>query len=252
MIFEWIPAGGYRNFGDALTELLVERYDGSVAGRMKDSGTEMYFLIGSHIVDQTMQGAVSQGMTPVFMGCGWRGEELSPELAARSKFIGCRGPRTKAALERAGVHNVEVIGDSSYPIFRDLKFEKLEGTGRITVPHIWDTGSPRGKVVDARVRHKDDLLRKIAILGSAEFVLGGAMHACITAHAYGVPFAPYGVDYIDCRPKWADWLESIGIAGRKLKFCRSFEEGLRWYRSNFETKQRRSLMNIARTLLSRR
>lgn len=239
MINQWIPDAHYRNYGDAITELILDLTYERVKAAMVNDTSKLYFLIGSVIYNPTIQRALDLGYTPMFIGCGWRGDELDPELVARAKFLGCRGPRTRDALLRAGV-DVPITGDSAYAAFKELNIETgREGVGTVLVPHIVDelaeqyTTADVGVdvIVDARVADAVQLLDKVDIFANAEFVLGGAMHACITAHNYGVPFAPFADGFIDCPPKWEDWLESVGIPGEKLKFCKTLDEGREWYES---------------------
>ena len=239
LINQWIPDAHYRNYGDAITELILDLSYERMKSAMVNDETKLYFLIGSVIYNPTIQSALDMGYTPMFIGCGWRGDELDSELVARSKFLGCRGPRTRDALLRAGV-DVPVTGDSAYAAFKELSIEiGRGGVGAVLVPHIVDEQDEQkllettkvDQVVTAKVVDAAELLDKIDIFANADFVLGGAMHACITAHHYGVPFAPFGAGFVDCPPKWEDWLESIGVPSEKLKFCKKLDEGREWYDS---------------------
>jgi hypothetical protein len=239
LISTWIPDAHYRNYGDALTELLLDINYGKSKTAMVSDGTRLYFLIGSVIFNLTISQALANGYTPVFIGCGWRGAELDPQLVARAKFIGCRGPQTREALLRAGI-DVPIVGDSAYEVFKKIVIENDRGgVGTVLTPHISDDKTHKAaaadfgvdQIIDAKVKDTVEVFDKIELFANAEFVLGGAMHACVTAHHYGVPFAPFATDYIDCPPKWIDWLESIGVPGDKLKFSKNIDEGQAWYDS---------------------
>jgi hypothetical protein len=237
LIFEWIPDKNYRNFGDAFTELIAQQL-GALGNSYKLDDNRMYYLIGSVIDNQHISDAVSVGKTPIFIGCGWRGEPLDPVWARRARFFGVRGPDTQAELKRHGL-DVEVSGDSAYPMLKKLEIDIFdEKHGKLLIPHIGDNSvfaltdaSDVGmdEIVLPRVRDSVQTIDLITKIANAEFVLSGAMHACIVAHFYGVPFAPFFGDWNDCPPKWFDWLQSIGVPAEKMKFCEDYAEGKAWY-----------------------
>lgn len=223
MIHEWQPNSEKRNLGDALTAFLADRMPIS-REEMESDDTRMYFLIGSVIEDETIINTIKNNMTPVFYNCGWRGREISPGLARLAEFHGCRGPRTKAALKRAGV-KVDVTMDSAY-LLDDYTSGKRKGSRELIIPHILsDIDSP------IAITDNFSLQKGIHMISKAKFVLSGAMHGCILAHMAGVPWSPYAAEdwYIDCPEKWYDWFESIGLDPDCLRFNRTIEEGREWY-----------------------
>jgi hypothetical protein len=240
MIYEWNPGSGYRNFGDAFTEIIKSQLPDDLGLRYESSTTHKYFLIGSVITNETISESLNQGMTPIFLGCGWRGSYLKPELVQKAMFFGARGLHTQKELARCGA-KVDSLGDSAYTMLQNLDIEKLEDSeGKLLVPHISDNFifgvseiSELGvdKVILPRVRDAVDTYDIINKIANAEFVLAGAMHACIVAHYYGVPFALFAGGHQDCPPKWLDWLSYLGIPDDKMKFCDNYEDGLAWYES---------------------
>jgi hypothetical protein len=244
MIYEWMPSEEYRNYGDALGEIVVEALtEGlkSEEGSLFDNPEVLYFPIGSVIDDSLISGALSLGLVPTFIGCGWRGNELTPELAKQSLYLGCRGPETQKALERAGVPGIPIYGDTAYIALDYLKIipEKTDKT--ILVPHIQSENynfdsSGADELVSPKVQVREDTIGIAARIGGADFVLAGAMHACITAHHFGVPFAIYspdGVESVDAPEKWYDWLLSIGVEREDVEFCSSVDEGRVWHEKVF-------------------
>jgi hypothetical protein len=240
MIYEWKPSSEYRNYGDALGEIVAEALrEGLMSERdILDNPEIMYFPIGSVVGDYYMEPIIEMGLTPVFIGCGWYGEEITPELAQQSQYIGCRGPGTKAALERAGVEGIPIYGDTAYIAFDYLKLTPTKSNQSILIPHIlsdnYDLGkSGADKLVIPHIQTKEDTINMVDEIASADFVLSSAMHGCITAHAYGVPFALYspgGGDVFPDKPKkWNDWFDSVGIDPQGVKVCSSIEEGMDWY-----------------------
>jgi hypothetical protein len=244
MIYEWMPNEDYRNYGDALGEIVIDALTeglDSGAGAPFDSPDVLYFPIGSVVDDSVISGTVSLGLVPTFIGCGWRGDELTPELAKQAMYIGCRGPETQKALERAGILGVPIHGDTAYIAFDYLKLMPEKSGETLLIPHIQSDNynleeSGADYLLSPKVKVREDIIEVASRIGGAEFVLGGAMHACITAHAFGVPFAPYtpdGIESVDVPEKWYDWLLSIGVARKDVKFVSSVEEGKEWHKKVF-------------------
>ena len=226
MIYEWKLNGATRNLGDSLGELLA------TPEQVKDE-INVYALVGSVICDFVMDECLRQGQRPVFIDCGWRGEPLSQEMVDQCKFIGSRGPDTQEALRGYGV-DVEVTKDAGYKI--PSVVIKAEYSGEvISIPHIEDTATLQMNPLDLGVSRalapivtdKKSIIDLVKIISSADFVLAGAMHAAILAHAYGVRFAPLSTGYVNCLPKWEDWAKSVGI--ENLEFVNNCNDGLNWY-----------------------
>jgi hypothetical protein len=230
MIHEWRPNGDTRNFGDALTELLADLMPFASAEEMHSSTNKKYFLIGSVIDNVIIMDTLLQDYTPVFVNCGWRGQPLSKILTDQCEFIGCRGPITQAELERVGV-SVDVTLDSAYLLKDSISAKTNKIKKVLTFPHLL---SSEGKESLTSIKSKQHMIKTIKDISAADFVLGGAMHSCIVAHMYGVPFAPYVANdfYVDAPTKWKDWLESIGVPQENLRFARTEEEGRGWYEAN--------------------
>jgi hypothetical protein len=230
MIHEWKPSDGIRNLGDALTEILSDIMPFATREQMDADTERKYFLIGSVIDNDIIMYTLRDGYKPVFVNCGWRGQPLSKVLIDQCEFIGCRGPITQKALADVGV-SVEITMDSAYMIKEHLEVIPSKNTGVVTFPHLLSSEASGSPTI---VSKRSTIIKRIQEIASAKFVLGGAMHSCIIAHMYGVPFSPYVANdfYVDAPTKWKDWLESIGIPQENLRFARTYEEGLAWYESN--------------------
>lgn len=245
MIYEWKNID-YRNFGDAMGELILEQMPYEEAKAMVESKTEMHFLIGSHISDQLIYETWYEGYKPVFHGCGWRGGNLHPSYTSRCEFRGVRGPYTQAALKKIKIET-EVVGDPAYKLLHDLNIKPNPSGISYLVPHVLDKrwweylpdDAGADVVEEAKVWSRLDVLEKIGKFADADFVLAGSMHACIVADFYGVPFAPFIGSHVDCPPKWIDWLKSRGYNRAKLKFVKTIDEGLEWYESNIGPRKNR-------------
>lgn len=231
MLYEWKLDGVTRNFGDAMSDLLATK-------QMRDDTEKMYFVIGSVICNDIMQETIDAGYTPVFINCGWRGEPLDNALVKRSEFYGARGPYTRKELLQHRV-DVTVTMDAAYQLLDELPVGKRHGR-KIFVPHIMDPERLEydaellgvDEVVQPEVKSIAEVKNLVAKLSGASFVLAGAMHAGIVAHMQEVPFAPFGGGYVDCEPKWQDWLASIRV--ENVKFVKDVNDGMDWYRDNVE------------------
>jgi hypothetical protein len=230
MIHEWKPSDGVRNLGDALTEILAGIMPFATKEQMEQDTQKKYFLIGSVIDNEIIIDTLLDGYKPVFVGCGWRGQPLSKVLIDQCEFIGCRGPITQKALADVGVF-VDITLDSAYNIKNHIDITTKTNNKVLVFPHLLSSEAGGSSTI---VSNKSSIIKRIQQIASAKFVLGGAMHSCILAHMYGVPFAPYVANdfYVDAPTKWKDWLESIGIPQENLRFARTHEEGLAWYESN--------------------
>ena len=80
------------------------------------------------------------------------------------------------------------------------------------------------------------LRRMIDDLSSAAFVLAGALHAAIVAHAYDIPFAYWDDGFLDLPFKWRDFAGSIGVAS---PFVRSLDEGIAAFDVLIKPRQQR-------------
>lgn len=134
---------------------------------------------------------------------------------------------------------MDVIGDPAMllpllvPRSRPLRGKTL------FVPHICDerrrdyTADAIGcdLIAQPETRSLEQLIALVRNISSVDFVLAGAMHAAIVAHAYGVPFAffRHSGGYLDCPTKWADWMSGVTTAPVPIEFHSNMLDGMRWY-----------------------
>jgi hypothetical protein len=233
VIYEWKLDGEIRNFGDALHEVLIpakQHYEWYLDEK------NMHFVLGSVIDNTVIKETLRQGYKPIFHGCGWRGEPLETHLVEKCEFIGVRGPHTQEELARHGVDALVSL-DPAYQL--PHLFQKGQPNGlAMVIRHIKDPTETNPNTIfdlkaDAifrpKVEDRADILSFIEKVSGARFVLTGAMHAAIVAHAYGVPFALLDSEYIDCPPKWEDWLASIDYGSPV--FVDNIIDGREWYNS---------------------
>jgi len=237
VIHEWKPNESTRNFGDAAYELFL---DPETMRQWEEDPNKLHFPVGSVIANNHMQKAVDAGLTPVFHSCGYRGEELDPYLVSVSEFYGVRGPHTRAELLK---HDIDqpVTDDPVYAIAERFAAGPPNGLA-ICVRHITDRSERTSNTihelgVDAvfspAVETEADMVEFVQKISGARFVLAGSLHAAILADAYGVPFAPFVGNRIDCPPKWEDWLASIGVT--TVEWVDNVRDGRRWYQQSVVT-----------------
>lgn len=204
----------------------------------------MHFVLGSVICNTVIKQTLRQGLKPVFHGCGWRGEPLDHNLVEQCEFIGVRGPHTQEELARHGIDTI-VSKSPAYQLPHIVSPGKPNGLA-LVIRHILDDTETNPNTVhelkaDATFRptveDRTDIVEFIQKVSGARFVLAGAMHAAIVAHAYGAPFALLKSKYIDCPPKWEDWLASVNLGSPV--FVDNIMEGREWYNSIKEEAERK-------------
>lgn len=241
MIYEWTPEGSFhssppttvRNFGDALIDVLYE--DFFLESLYRDEKT-VYFLLGSVICNEVIEQCLRLNYDPFFSECGARGEELDSDLLKMSKIHTVRGPLTKKLIEKSGVL-VDSSVDPGYRVKQKVASGNPHGAS-ILIPHMLDPNKheyiPSGfganwlKQTDVYI--KEQTIALIKEISGARFVLTGSLHGAIIAHAYGIPFAPFSTNYVDCPFKWLDWAESVGI--NYIQFFNNVNDGREWHRNN--------------------
>ena len=232
MLYEWKLDGVTRNFGDALNEVLLPA---NIRKEWIDDPERMFFPIGSVICNEVIDETLRLGAKPVFVGCGWRGEDLDQSLVDQASFHGARGPHTQAELAKRGVE-VQVTGDPAYEIPK-LFLRGEPNALAICIRHINDPADyNKDSIFELKadalfspvVDGYEDIVDMIKQISGARFVLAGSMHAAIVAHAYGVPFAPFSSGYINCPTKWYDLFASIGVS--EPQWVSNVVEGREWYR----------------------
>jgi hypothetical protein len=242
MIYEWLPDDvpitdnpkfkqtALRNYGDALIDVLLSEEE--LDGFYQDD-LNCYSVLGSTICNEVMDEILSEGLKPVFINCGWRGDELDSDLVNNSKFISVRGPRTKAVLKDYGV-DVSVQPDPAYNLPELLPRGSLNAQ-ILFIPHILDPyiedydplDHGADIIVTPAVSTRDEVVELTKTISGARFVFTGSMHAAIVAHAYGVPFGLFSFGYVDCPPKWKDWGDSVYI--EEIDFFDNVSRAREWH-----------------------
>ena len=203
-VLYWRSGEPSRNFGDYFTELFLER--ALLGPRVKAS---RYRLVGSIIDDLNIEidlNSISDGGNVAYWGCGGRDSSpLRPDLLSRCEFFGVRGPLTRDLL---GLPPKTVLGDPGLllPLIHPAVSAECKHGRTICVPHFHEPKTDEEIIslsgVDLVVRplvepSLEALEQIIDQITGATFVLAGAMHAAIVAHAYGIPFAYFDAGHLD-------------------------------------------------------
>lgn len=196
-IYEWMPSDSYHNFGDFLMWIIGENiFTADEWERLKSDKDHSYILIGSALCDYVLNKIIDAGYTPVMIGCGYRGEKISPHLLNKSIIIGCRGDKTRNSLLTSGV-KTDKIGDTALILPLLIDGSTLNSRQSLLIPHICDGNRHLynekdigcDKIIQPEITSKEEAITMIKAISSAEFVLAGALHAAIIAFAYKTPFA---------------------------------------------------------------
>jgi hypothetical protein len=229
MLEYWRKGDPPFNYGDYISELLLDVFGPIERDVILKDVTTTFHLIGSTISDVWIEKATKSASRPVFWGCGCRG---SPIRIDRSAYVvhGVRGWDSHWLLGGS----VPVIGDSGLllPLLIS-KEQQVFGDTPIFVPHFLDSAADLRdesvRIISPRIVCLSELREVVLTIANASFVLAGSMHAAVTAIAYDVPFAFYRSGpqgFLDCPPKWTDL---ASVHGFEADFVCSIEEGQRWY-----------------------
>ncbi len=236
----WRKGMPSQNFGDYLSEMLYDALCGRARRRQQSHEFGQLFLIGSVISGWHIRKALAtiedDGRARIgFWGCGLRGETpIAPNLLARCKFMGVRGPLTRIGL---GLPPETPLGDPALlmPLIYQPTIGASSAGGTLCMPHFLDTLSTSDLLLksgaDAVLRpgiraQRPALLETIDAIAGASFVLAGALHGAIVAAAYGVPFAYFDSGYVDAPFKWRDFSALLDIPP---SFATNVTEGRQLY-----------------------
>ncbi len=177
------PQMGFSNFGDALSEALVERMVGRAVEVTRQPFECSKKLLGmGSIMNYAQDG-------DVIWGTGVNGK--TPAHAYRFTDLdvrAVRGPLTREFLLKRGIACPEVYGDPTLllPIYFP-EFEKPETPSYdyVIVPHFSDEHLFKGMPNMISVKEPwDVVIRKIL---NSRFVIASALSGVIVAEAFGIP-----------------------------------------------------------------
>ncbi len=226
-IEHWLKAEPVQNFGDFLSQFLVQELFYPVGMPARS-----IHIIGSVISDLFVP-CRSQGEAPnkpiAFWGCGLRDPgSLAEERRRDTAIFSVRGPLSASEL-RLGA--TVPIGDPSLllPALHRLRPAPSFAGRTVCIPHFHDKRS------DDRLREMtgcdlvlrpnigndtEEILRFVDAIGSADFTLSASLHGALVAAAYGRPFAFWDNGDIDLPFKWQDTAALLQIPAL---FCQDIE-----------------------------
>jgi cytochrome c-type biogenesis protein CcmH/NrfG len=242
-VLYWTPSPKTRNFGDYISDLFLDSV--LIAPRVRAS---RYRLIGSIVDNENIErdlAGIRDGGDIAYWGCGARdSHKIRPDLLERCRFFGVRGPLTRDLL---GLPADTVFGDPGLllPLIRPAAAGKARHGKTVCIPHIFEPKSDEelAAITGAELVIRAEIAPTLKALGQlidqitgAEFVLAGAMHAAVIAHAYGVPFAFFDTGHLDIPFKWRDFAASIGIP---VVFIDNLQDGRTAYEDLIRSKAKR-------------
>jgi hypothetical protein len=233
-VFFWLQQQPLGNFGDALSLVYLSRL---FEGECRYPASSIH-LVGSVITEARLRSIQkvalaagdSEGLA-LYWHCGKKdGEPLPEEMFRRCRFLGVRGTLTRDAL---GLPRSTPLGDSAFllPRMYQPKNDPTVAGKVLWVPHFHYEDPSEQELEGC----PDYVVKRPAIpndaasceafidaIASARFVMANAMHAAVTALAYGTPFAFWSGSEINVPFKWRDLTSAFGT---DLAFHRRFQDG---------------------------
>ncbi len=178
------------NFGDNLNSELVRLISGQtpklVNNRFGNLEKEtIYMAIGSVLGWATEETEV--------WGAGFISDsDFVTDIPTPKRIHAVRGPETRNILITKGIRCPEIFGDPALlmPRFYNPKLEKKykisvipHAIDRVLIPELTKS-FPNAHFIDVT----QDVYKFIDEVIKSEYIISSALHGCITAYAYGVPY----------------------------------------------------------------
>jgi hypothetical protein len=141
-----------------------------------------------------------------------------PDVSARWRIYGVRGPLTARALK---LDHRLAMTDPAILLATLPEFARRERRGIIFIPH-WKSvryGAWQRICQTLGIEFIDpcqDSKRVVARIAAAEKVIAESMHAAIIADAFRVPWIPVALSREISPFKWVDWASSLDVAYRPV------------------------------------
>jgi pyruvyltransferase len=217
-LYYWRPKNGSINFGDQLSEIVVEKVLSS-RDRTLDEETSRFsrlLAIGSilHFAQDR----------DIIWGSGVNGKIPESRFVAQSLDIrAVRGPLTADFLRRRGFHVPEIYGDPALLLSRlfGSRFEWHEADDYVFVPNLHDLPLVAGE--PNVVSPLEGWNRVTAKIVRAKLVLASSLHGLVVADSFGVPARYVRLSETEGFFKYEDY--ALGTGRPNLTFARSIAEG---------------------------
>jgi len=225
-LFYWDarPQLGFANFGDALSEALVERMLGGQISIAKQPFNGQKKLLGMGSIMNYAQDC------DVIWGTGVNGK--SPEKSYQFTTLdvrAVRGPLTRDFLKRRGISCPEVYGDPTLllPIyFPEFQKSATPSYEYLIIPHFSDehlfAGNPN------MISVKEPWNKVVEKILNSKFVISSALSGVIVAEAFGIPARLLQIDNKSNTEdlfKYQDYY--FGTCRFDFKYATSIEEALK-------------------------
>lgn len=195
------------NFGDDLNPwiwntLAPELFDGDESRLLVGIGT----LINDKVPAAPLKYVFGSGV-------GYNG---APNVDARWRFYGVRGPRSAQVL---GLDPDMALSDPAV-LLTQVAGPAPEKTGKVVfMPHHGSLANADWRPVCAAagidyLDPSDDMHDTVRRIREARLVIAEAMHSAIVADAFRVPWVPVSCYAHILDFKWHDWCESLGMQYR--------------------------------------
>jgi len=222
-LFHWRPANGNINFGDFLSQIVVELVLASRGYTLSDETPQAFklFAIGS-ILHFASDGAV-------VWGSGINGKmPVERHSFSRLDVRAVRGPLTREFLMRRNIAVPEVYGDPGLllPTLAPQRFKRTDTMGAGFVPNLNDLpeidshdlgGLPIISPLQSWNRCVEAILRH-------NFILSSSLHGLVIAESYGIPARFVRLSETENLFKYQDYYAGTGRS--TFTFASSVAEGL--------------------------
>ena len=212
---------GFSNFGDAISEQIIERIVGHPLRVTSDPFISEQKLVGiGSIINYAQDGDVIWGS-----GINFKYRNPSSYRFQQVDVRAVRGPLSREFLMKMGVACPEVYGDPTLLLPRLFpEFQKSENPSRdyIVIPHFSDEHSYANDPHLVSVKESWDTVVK-AILDS-QFVISSALSGVIVAEAYGIPARLLRVSENEDLLKYVDYYH--GTKRFEFKYATTVDEAL--------------------------
>lgn len=204
-LFHWEAKNGARNFGDHLSQVIVDAAALNGGYTLNDEvlGPRRLLAIGS-ILHFAQDG-------DVIWGSGINGKIALDRVTVRRLDVrAVRGPKTATILRNLGIEVPEVFGDPALlvPSFFSSRFRVTPSQDYIVIPNLHDL-----HLVPDSERRVSPLMgwnKVVERIVKAKFVVASSLHGIILAEAFGVPARYVRFSQTEAQFKYDDYAQGTG------------------------------------------
>lgn len=236
----WREDQAILNFGEHITPYILN-YHGvkwKNWSRRSEEDKECILIIGSELHKATMQMLKESGINKIHIWGQGKGTGNNFNQAEYSvEFYLVRGEETKKQLK---LDASIPTGDPAFvmPLICDVvKRQKINNI--IYIPHHTHRSNIKEKqekwlfneYIDIMI-HSKDFINTLNKIVNAQFVMTTSLHVSIICMAYNVPFCVIVDDKEKLNYYPEKWKDVFDWAGINFKICKSFNEGVDWWKGS--------------------